>query len=247
MTELRDENALWPAPATDGPRPSFRRAPTTRLEEPSPPPERKSRRVYAALSVLSLVGLSAALVAHHAFQRPRGHEPAKAAVPAEDHPVALEPAARIASLQPPRPAPRLHASAAVPPPSPPPDEPQAEPTHPHLDSPEAFQEHVETNFAAEQVDRAWAIVAETQLSASIEKILPKGSQVRSTKCHQTICRVDLEHRDALAPGALLRLLPQGRPWNAAVYLTPPVAEVGDTVKSHFFIARQGYPLEGIAD
>jgi hypothetical protein len=130
------------------------------------------------------------------------------------------------------------------------DEPRAEPRDPlldKLDTPAAMREHVETEFAAERVDPSWAPAAETSLTTAFTKALPEGSRLMRADCHETICRVRLEHTQALAHAGLARALPPARPWNAPMFISPPILREDGKVESQIHIAREGHPLEGIAE
>jgi len=105
---------------------------------------------------------------------------------------------------------------------------------------------LEATLSREPKDQAWARDAERDLSAKVGDALPEGSRVIEVHCQSSMCRMRLDHQAASAHDGLVRLLPAIRPWNGPIYIAPPTLSDG-AVESDVFIAREGYPLEGIAE
>lgn len=117
---------------------------------------------------------------------------------------------------------------------------------PAFSSDEDMRLHVETIFESESADRAWGGDAESTLQTAVGTHLTEGSRLVGVRCRTTVCRVELQHDTANARDDLMRELARTRPWNAPLFSPPPRVE-GERTYATIFIAREGYPIAGIAE
>ena len=115
-------------------------------------------------------------------------------------------------------------------------------------SPEAERAAVEARVAlldqqvrTERVDPRWSGPATAQIQALFAGDKLAGSTLRDATCQTTLCRIEVDHRDALALDRFLGELPTRLGWNTDSYAQTVTHEDGSTTLV-LYLSRDGYPL-----
>lgn len=111
---------------------------------------------------------------------------------------------------------------------------------------ETMNQHASELFQAETPDRAWAGAAELSLQSVLREHAPPGTRSLRVECRSTLCRIDLEHESAESRESLIRSVPAKLPWGGPLF-SPAPSHAGGRLRSSIYIAREGFPIEGIAE
>lgn len=115
-------------------------------------------------------------------------------------------------------------------------------------SPEAERAAVEARMAlldqqarAERADPRWSGPATAQIQALFAGDSLAGSTLRDATCQATLCRIEVDHRDALALDRFLGELPTRLGWNTNSYAQTVTHEDGSATLV-LYLSREGYRL-----
>jgi hypothetical protein len=115
-------------------------------------------------------------------------------------------------------------------------------------SPEAERAAVEARVAlldqqarTERVDPRWSGPATAQIQALFAGDKLAGSTLRDATCQTTLCRIEVDHRDALALDRFLGELPARLGWNTNSYAQTLTHEDGSATLV-LYLSREGYRL-----
>ena len=115
-------------------------------------------------------------------------------------------------------------------------------------SPEAEQAAAEARVAlldrqarTEQADPRWSGPAIAQIQATFAEDGLAGSTLRAAACQTTLCRVEVDHRDALALDRFLGEFPARLGWSTHSYAQTLTHEDGSATLV-LYLSREGYRL-----
>lgn len=115
-------------------------------------------------------------------------------------------------------------------------------------SPEAEQAAVEAHMAlldqqarTERADPRWSGPATAQIQALFAGDKLAGSTLRDATCQATLCRIEVDHRDALVLDRFLGELPNQLGWNTDSYAQTVTHGDGSTTLV-LYLSREDYPL-----
>jgi hypothetical protein len=121
-------------------------------------------------------------------------------------------------------------------------------THEDPPSPEAERAAVEARMAlldqqerTERADSRWSGPATAQIQALFAGDSQAGSTLRDATCQTTLCRIEVDHRDALALDRFLGEFPARLGWNTDSY-AQTVTHGDGSATLVLYLSRDGYPL-----
>jgi hypothetical protein len=93
----------------------------------------------------------------------------------------------------------------------------------------------------ERADSRWSGPATAQIQALFSGDKLAGSTLRDATCQTTLCRIEVDHRDALALDRFLGELPARLGWNTNSYAQTLTHEDGSATLV-LYLSREGYRL-----
>jgi hypothetical protein len=156
--------------------------------------------------------------------------------------------APLAGSPPPPPRPRLVEVATAPPLrvsrlSPPADPvPQAEPEgRPELTVAER-RAQLQSRFAVQDIDPAWASAARQELAQDLVRFGGKDARVRDVECRSSLCRAELVLTSHDAGSSFMESWLRQRAWAGPGFAANDAADPDGTPKMILFLARPGAEL-----
>lgn len=107
-------------------------------------------------------------------------------------------------------------------------------------------EHASELYHAEPPDRGCAGAAEASLQAVFRDQAEPGTKPLRVECRTTLCRIELEHDSVKSRDSLMHSLAGKLPWDGSMF-SPPPGYADGRLRSSIYLAREGFPIEGIAD
>lgn len=115
---------------------------------------------------------------------------------------------------------------------------------PEPPEPQLPGEHIESVFADQPIDAAWANVAEGRIEQKLRAELP-GAKLQSIECHASLCRLETVHTDQGAYGQFLSAAfkdPDKRIWLGDAFSAEPTEGAQGELVVVSYLAREGEPL-----
>jgi hypothetical protein len=114
-----------------------------------------------------------------------------------------------------------------------------EPVHP--------AEHLESAFASQTIDAAWAHDAEDRVQQKLHASV-SGARLQSVECHASMCRIETVHTDAAAFGQFATDAfkdPDKRIWGSDAFTDEPIEGAHGELIVVSYLAREGETLPQI--
>jgi hypothetical protein len=102
---------------------------------------------------------------------------------------------------------------------------------------DAYSSQLDDILEGQGVDRAWADRTRSEALAAFGTL---GSTVREATCGNTLCRLEIAHRDRSDHDALLAIVTQENPWESAAFYVPVERDGQPTTL--MFLGRPGEEL-----
>jgi hypothetical protein len=107
-----------------------------------------------------------------------------------------------------------------------------------------LRDSIESNFAAQPVDRKWGDSIAADVRAKVGAALREGSELRSIECRASICRLETSHPDEATYQAFVSksLSSPEFNWQGAMAFAPLRTESSGEVTWVAYLMRPGYAL-----
>ena len=100
---------------------------------------------------------------------------------------------------------------------------------------------LDLRLGREPNDSTWSQRTEMDIATLLHSEGMEGSRVRSTDCHSTLCRVEVEHEDVSTQGQFTDQLPMAPPFDGEM-VVHRVDDGLNAPRTLIYVARQGHPL-----
>jgi hypothetical protein len=100
-------------------------------------------------------------------------------------------------------------------------------------------EHLQSAFAGQPTDAAWASATEAHIAQRLRASVP-SARVQAIECHASLCRVETVHADAAAYGEFVSSIK--RIWSGDAYSDEPTEGAQGQLVVVSYLAREGEPL-----
>jgi hypothetical protein len=105
----------------------------------------------------------------------------------------------------------------------------------------AMLDALDHQLSKEPDDPIWSHRAQIELATLLHPSVMQGSQVLSTACHSTLCRVEIEHEDTSTQSWLVDNLPMEPPFDGEI-LVRQISDDPLAPRTLIYLARPGHSL-----